>query len=127
MGIRLAKSPHPLKILRTGQAEPALHTEYAMPDWLCVPVNFLDVVIFAHGQAVTAFGAAAFQNAAAVSRSHTRPETVYTHASPDFWLVGSLRHKTRFLSNNYLGYEHPRAPVLNTPQVNDHLPVTDEP
>jgi len=127
VGIRLAISPHPLKIFRTAQAEPALHTEYAMLEWLCVPVNFLDVVIFANGQAVTAFGAAAFQNAAAVSRSHACPETVEAHASPVFWLVGSLRHKTRFLSNNYLGYEHPRVSVLNTPQVNGRLPVTDEP
>ena len=79
-----------------------LHTVWIV-SWpiLGVPVDFFDVVIFNNGQSIAAFGAAVFQDIAAVGSRHSGAEAVHSQAATDFRLVSTLGHIARFLSNNF--------------------------
>ena len=73
VGIRLPKTPHPLKIGCTGQTELSFHS-LAREGALCqpkfesaVPIGFLDVIIHCHRQAQSAFLPASFENSAATA------------------------------------------------------------
>ncbi len=55
-------------------------------------VDFLNVLVGTHGQAVATAQTAAFQNLAAISSCHTTSETVHTYASANLRLIRSFRH-----------------------------------
>lgn len=69
----------------------------SLPGRLRVPVDFFDVVIFSNGQSIAAFGAAAFQDIAAIGSRHAGAEAVHTHTTADLWLVSTLGHSALFL------------------------------
>jgi hypothetical protein len=84
------------------------------------------VVVLNDGQSVPAFGTAVFKNLAPIGGRHAGTETMHAQTASDFWLVSTLRHKTRFLSNNFKDISVLGPLYLNISSVNNHAPVTDE-
>jgi hypothetical protein len=64
---------------------------------LALPVDLLDVVIDARGQAIATLQAAALEDVTATTGRHALPETVNAHSAADFGLVSSLWHGYFFL------------------------------
>jgi hypothetical protein len=62
-----------------------------------VPVNAFDMIIHAHTEAATPFGAAIIQNSPSTFALHAFTKTVHTHAAADFGLICTLRHPINLL------------------------------
>ncbi len=66
-----------------------------------LPTNPLDVIIHAHGQAITTLQPAAFQNLSAIGGFHALPEPVDTDAAAYFRLICALWHAATLSKNNF--------------------------
>jgi hypothetical protein len=89
VGIGLARTPHPLEIIRPGQTEISLHPRLLSAD---LPANLFYVFVHCNGQLMATAQTAALEYSTPVSSGHTLAETMYTDTAANFRLIRSFWH-----------------------------------
>jgi len=102
VGIRLARTPHPLEIFRPGQTELSLHP--LLKNHL-LPANLFNVFVGLYRQLMTTAQAAALEHSAPISRGHAFAEAMHANTAANFGLIRSLWHSffPRFKNNCLYG------------------------
>jgi len=63
--------------------------------------------VHANSQFITTLQSSAFKHVPSVGSGHTGSETMYTHSTPDFWLISTFGRHLNYLYKNR--FQHPSA------------------